>query len=115
MKRGDVVLVQLPRPQGKPGHEQYGVRPAVVIQNDPELAKLSTTVVVPLTSQLSATRFENTLIISPTGENGLKVKSVALVHQLRAIDRQRINSTIGKLSSEDLTSLVDKLKAHLAL
>lgn len=46
MARGDVILVNLPTPLGPSGHEQVGMRPAIVIQNDVSDAGLPTTMVV---------------------------------------------------------------------
>lgn len=42
MRRGEVVRVELPRPAGTTGREQFGVRPAIIIQNDEVNANLST-------------------------------------------------------------------------
>jgi mRNA-degrading endonuclease toxin of MazEF toxin-antitoxin module len=53
MNRGDVVLVQLPPPAGPSGTEQFGTRPAIVVQDEAGLANLSTLLIVPLTSRLS--------------------------------------------------------------
>lgn len=87
MKRGDVVRVHLPAPQGKPGHEQIGPRPAVIVQAD---ANQSTVVVVPMTSKLKAMAFAGSVRVEPAKENGLDVPSVAMTQQVRAIDKGRI-------------------------
>ena len=99
MKRGDVVRVDIPRPRGAPGREQFGLRPAIIVQDEPHLENLSTVLVVPLTSNLTATRFAGSFTISPSAQNGLTVDSVALVHQVRAVDRRRIQERLGEVSS----------------
>lgn len=113
--RGAVVRVYLPRPQGHPGHEQFGPRPAVVVQDDPQHGGLTTTVVVPLTSNRGAMRLVNSMEVSPSPSNGLTMISVALTSQVRAIDRKRIESEIGHLSERDLKELDNCLRKHLSL
>ena len=54
MARGDIVTVELPAALGQGGHEQAGQRPAIVVQTDVMHQNLSTTMVVPLTSNLKA-------------------------------------------------------------
>ena len=115
MIRGQVVRVDLPRPRGVAGREQFGLRPAVVIQDEPRLASLSTVLIVPLTSNLSAKRFVGSVRLFPSSENGLSVESMALTQQMRAIDRQRIQDTVGEVSAEDLASLEDSIRQLIKL
>jgi mRNA interferase MazF len=84
-KRGEVWLVDLSQP--KEGHEQAGRRPAVVFQTD-HLTPLST-VVITLTTQLKRADFANTVLI-PAKEAGQDHASVALCHQIRALDRRKL-------------------------
>jgi mRNA-degrading endonuclease toxin of MazEF toxin-antitoxin module len=115
MKRGDVVRVQLPRPAGPPGREQFGSRPAVVLQSDRDSATLATVLIVPLTSHLAAMRFPGSFAVSPTKANGLDVESVVLTHQLRAIDRGRVQGVIGTLGSDELATLESHVRGLLGL
>ena len=116
MDRGDVVRVQLPRPAGPSGREQFGTRPAVVVQDEKKShASLSTVVVVPLTSQLYAARFPGSFVVAPSARNGLRTDSVVLTHQVRAIDRRRIEAVIGKLEDGDMTTLDAELRSLLRL
>ena len=115
MDRGDVLRIQLPRPTGPAGREQFGTRPAVVVQDEGKLANLSTVVVVPLTSRLSAMRFAGSFMVSPSDANGLDVESVVLTHQLRAVDKQRVERVIGKMSDSDMATLENELRRLLRL
>jgi mRNA interferase MazF len=116
MNRGDVVRVELPEPKGAPGHEQFGLRPAIIVQIDnPDGANIATTIVVPLTSNPSAIRFPGSVLLKATPSNGLTVDSVALIAQVRAIDRGRIKAAIGKLSSDDIAVLENNLRLILGL
>lgn len=111
MARGDVVYVDLPPPPGGAGREQAGRRPAVIVQADfPRSGPEPPTVmIVPLTTQVAALRFSHTIRVEPSVENGLTVPSVLLVFQLRAVDRQRIDATIGRLEQR----YVDQLDAEI--
>ena len=77
MTRDDIVLVNLPQTADGAGHEQVGTRPALVVHNDTTSETLSVIMVVPFTSNMKAQRFPHTIIVQPTGENGLTVTSVA--------------------------------------
>jgi mRNA-degrading endonuclease toxin of MazEF toxin-antitoxin module len=54
-------------------------------------------------------RFAGTTLIRPTAENGLRRVSVALVFQLRAIDRRRIQERIESVSVEVLHEIFEDL------
>jgi mRNA interferase MazF len=103
---GDIHWVQLPTANG---HEQRGRRPAVILQDDHYAGGLPVVLVVPLTTARAAMRFAGTTRIPPTAENGLQQASVALVFQLRAIDRRRIAERIGSVSAE----VVHAIRAEL--
>jgi len=115
MNRGDVVRAQLPRPRGQPGHEQFGTRPAVVIQDESDFSGFSTVVIVPLTSRKHALRFSGAFTIAPSDGNGLTTESIALTHQIRAIDRLRIEAVIGTLSLADQETLDHRLRQLLRI
>jgi len=115
MNRGDVVLVQLPRPAGPSGREQFGTRPAIIVQRDADTANLSTVLLVPLTSRLSAARFPGSFTVPATGTNGLSVESVVLTHQFRAIDRRRIERVIGRLAHDQMAMLESEIRSLLSL
>ena len=96
--RGDVVLVELPE-QRPSGHEQHGIRPAVVVGLPPREARFPVLVVVPLTSRRRDwTRSVPWLY--PTlsnGAGGLTQASTALCDQIRACDASRVHSRLGRL------------------
>lgn len=115
MDRGDIVRVQLPRPAGQSGSEQYGIRPAIIVQAGGVVASRRMVMIVPMTSQMSAARFPGSFRILPTSSNGLAVESVVLTSQLRAIDQSRIQDVIGKLSTGDMATLESEIRSLLAL
>ena len=100
MARGDVLLVNLPSSDKR---EQSGRRPAVAVQTD--VAGEPMVMAAPITSNLNALRFEFAVKIEPSNENGLTQTSIAMIFQMRAIDKSRIVKLIGKLSAADLKKI----------
>jgi mRNA interferase MazF len=80
VKLGDLHWVEFP---GGAGRAQAGRRPAIVFQGALGIARLSTVLMIPLTSQIDALRFPGTILIEPDRLNGLRLPSVALIFQLR--------------------------------
>ena len=84
--RGSIVAVAIPGDFGKP-------RPALVVQTQ-LYAELSTVLVCPLTSDLSASSALR-IRIDPSPENGLKTPSHVMLDKLTAVRRSRIGEEIG--------------------
>ncbi len=103
MRRGEVWRVRIPF---APGHAQAGDRPALIVQNDPLIASLPTVLIVPFTSTPGAARFPGTLVVSPDGQNGLTVPSVALVFQLCALDKRDCLQRLGVLDAATLDGIL---------
>jgi mRNA interferase MazF len=109
MKRGEGWPVRIPH---APGHAQTGERPAIVLQDEAVGFALPTVLIVPFTSRLAATRFPGTLLVQPDGRNGLTAASVALVFQLRALDKSNAIHPLGQLDDAALDrvfALLDEL------
>lgn len=102
MTIGEIHWVELPDSGGR---EQAGRRPAIVIQNDNYAGCLPTVLVIPLSSAIAALRFPGTTPIKADGRSGLRTDSVALVFQLRAIDRGRIKEKIGMVSESEMVDV----------
>jgi len=112
MDFGDIYLVEIP---GSGGHEQQGVRPAIIVQTTENIEKVPTVLVVPFTTQIKAANFPFTFVIEPDSSNNLTSKSAALVFQLRAIDKKRLKNKLGNLSSNDVQTLKQYLGKILEL
>ena len=106
MTIGDIHWVELPAANG---HEQGGQRPAIIVQDDAYGRSLPVVLVVPLTTARAALRFAGTTLITPSAENGLRQPSVALVFQLRGIDRRRVRERIGRVAAETLRQVFAEL------
>lgn len=112
MEIGDVYTVEIPSSNG---HEQAGARPAIIAQAPKFEDQLPTVLIVPLTSRLTAQSFPGTFLIQPDSDNNLNTASVALVFQLRAIDRRRVRRRLGRLSASYLSQVHDQIKALLQI
>ena len=106
MKKGEIWRVLIP---AAPGHAQSGERPAIIVQALAFNNSLPTTLIVPLTSKLAASRFDGTLVIQPDQQNGLTAPSVALVFQMRTVDQQNCVKQIGTLDAATLDQIFDLL------
>ena len=106
MKRDEIWKVAIPF---APGHAQAGERPAVIVQDDPFIVTLPTVSIVPFTGSQSATRFPGTVRVQPDGQNGLTGTFVALVFQMRALDRRHCLRRLGELDVATLDQLFTEL------
>ncbi len=104
----DIVLVEIPKNNG---YEQYGLRPALLLSKPIE----EISIIIPFTSNILSLRFDFTLKIEPTLENGLTFPSVLLIFQIRAIDSKRIKNKIGVLDKENYSKTNDSIKKMLKL
>lgn len=86
-----------------------------MVQTDLTDASLSTTMIVPMTSNLSALRFPHTFQVDPSSQNGLVKPSVLLVFQLRAIDKRRLGNKIGHLEHDYMLQLQTEMRRLLGL
>ena len=106
MRKGDLWLVEIPQ---FGGHEQEGLRPAIVIAD----TKTPVVIIIPCTSNIQALRFPFTFQVLPSKRNGLKSLTIALVFHLRAIDKRRLVRKIGTLEPASAHALNKMLKALL--
>lgn len=103
--RGEVWFADLNPTRGS---EQAGVRPVIVFQTD-QLNEFTTTVLaIPLTTNLRRAALPSCLLIHQ-GEGGLASDSVALCHQMRVIDKTRLQRRLGNLSQPTLSAVESRM------
>jgi len=95
--KGEIWLVDFNPARG---HEQRGVRPALVIQSDTINQTGCGTVVVLAISKLTDVKRRGILnVCVKKGEGGLKVDSVIKCHQIYTIDTKRLMRRFGRLTN----------------
>ena len=103
MNKGEIWLAKLPILFGK---EQAGIRPCLVlVDTDTGLV-----IVIPLTTNFETLKYPNTLEIKYSKENNLQKDSIALLFQMRAIDRRRLSHKIGNLEDSYMLEIDNLLK-----
>ena len=108
MKKGDIFLVDL---SSGFGHEQRGFRPAILVSSF--IAGM--VVVIPLTTKFESLRFPYTLSIIASSVNSLEQNSVALVFQIKSIDKNRLRKKVGFISASDLKKIDLQMRKMLGI
>lgn len=106
MKRGDVYLANL---EPTKGAEQAGTRPVLIFQHDLLNKITRTAVVIPFTTNLRMARLPSCVMV-PADEGGLRQDSVAICHQVRALDRSGLLAYWGTLPATRMAG-VEKVVA----
>ena len=96
--RGDIFYADL---SPVVGSEQGGVRPVLVIQNDIGNKYSPTVIVTAITSQLGKAKLPTHIELSAT-EYNLPKNSVALLEQIRTLDKRRLKEKVTTLSAEKM-------------
>ncbi|MBX3167273.1 MAG: type II toxin-antitoxin system PemK/MazF family toxin [Candidatus Eremiobacteraeota bacterium] len=105
MRRGEVFWFG---PDPAHGSEQSGRRPAVVVSRDAVNDSSPVIVVVPLTTYKKQRLYPSDVVVRPP-DGGLTAESVVLGLQMRAIDKSRLGSRLGKLKESTLTQVENAL------
>ena len=101
MRRGDVYLADLNPVKGS---EQAGRRPVLIFQDDLLIAATLTVLVIPFTTNLAMRKLP-TCVFVPAAETGLREDSVAICHQMRALDKHGLIERWGSLSSQRVADI----------
>jgi len=105
VKRSEVWLADLNPTQGS---EQAGTRPVLIFQND-LINKFTTTILtIPFTTNLRRASLPSCVQVSK-GEGGLDSDSVALCHQLRVLDKTRLQRKMGEVSEETMAAIENRV------
>ncbi len=78
------------------------IRPALVIQANELNDDAWCTIILPITKQRHNTRVSPVVVEVKPPEGGLTVDSLILCHQIRAVDKRRVISVRGKVTSGTL-------------
>lgn len=104
MTRGEIYVMDFGIPVGsEPGYR----RPVVVVQsNKQNLENLNTTIVVPLTTNLTYSEYDGNVFIAKE-DSKLPKDSVALVHQIIVVDKRRLQERLSKLDIQIIKKIED--------
>lgn len=80
-----------------------------------DISEKGMAIVIPVTKNLDMEGFVFALPVSPTKENGLDLDSVALIFQIRSLDKNRFKHRLGKLEKESMEAIDALLKDMLKL
>ena len=100
IRRGDIYYANL---DPVIGSEQGGERPVLIIQNDKGNQHSPTVIVAAVTSRVNKKKSLHTHI--PIECSALAKDSIALLEQIRTIDKQRLTEYVGKASSESMEKI----------
>ena len=97
------------------GSEQGGQRPVVVMSRDAINQSSPVVIVVPVTDLTNKKRIYPSQVVLKAGEGGLKMDSVALGEQVRAINVTRFATRLGQLTPQNIVAIGAALKTALDL
>lgn len=100
IKRGDIYYADL---SPVVGSEQGGVRPVLVIQNDVGNKYSPTIIIAAVTSRIDKAKIPTHVELS--SKYGLTKDSVALLEQIRTIDKRRLKEKIGIIDESKMKSI----------
>lgn len=98
IRRGEIYYADL---SPVVGSEQGGVRPVLILQNDIGNKYSPTVIVSAITSQLGKAKLPTHIELSADRYN-LPKNSVALLEQIRTLDKRRLQEKVTTLSPEKM-------------
>jgi mRNA-degrading endonuclease toxin of MazEF toxin-antitoxin module len=115
MKRGDVVLVNIPYVDGPGGKK----RPVVVLQRDEDNARLPHTIVATISTNLRGAGSPTHYLIDPGDSEGKAAgvlhRSVIRCDRLFTVEQSLIGRTIGHLAPRTMEGVEKCLRISLGL
>ena len=110
ISRGDIYYSQL---GDNYGHEQGGVRPVLIIQNNIGNLHSPTVLVAPITSRIKKSTLPTHVYISERAK--LEKNSVILLEQIRTIDKSRLKEYLCKLQSDEIEAVNKAISVSLGV
>ena len=111
-RRGEIYLTAL---DPTLGHEIQKTRPALVIQNDVSNRLSEVTIVASITSTVRFPLNPVHVLLAADEHTGLSLTSVALLSQIRAVDRIRLFKRLGTVDDQTLEQVDEAIKISLGL
>ncbi len=112
--RGEVAIVDF-----YPTDPNARVRPALVVQNDRDNARMQRTIIAQITSNVSRAREDTQHLVDPAHpdwkDSGLRLPSVINTSNLATVGRQQVTHVIGALSAATMQRIGVCLRNALGL
>ena len=109
IKRGEIYFADL---NPVKGHEQGGVRPVLIIQNNLGNRYSPTTIVAPITSRVGKTVLPTHVAIKT---KGLPVNSLVLLEHICTMDKSRLQKCVGVADDETMEKVDIAVSISLSL
>ena len=109
IKRNEIYYADLNPVKGS---EQGGIRPVLVIQNDTGNKHSPTTIVASITSKEEKAKLPTHVEV---GSCGVERKSLALLEQIRTIDKSRLIKYVGELDGTTVKEINEAIGISLGL
>ena len=110
IRRGDVFVADL---DPVIGSEQGGTRPVVILQNDAGNRYSPTVIAAPFTSEIKKQDLPTHVCITKCG--CLEVDSMAMLEQIRVLDKRHLKEFLGFIRRADVERLDEALRISLGL
>jgi len=110
-RRGEIYLVNF---DPTVGSEIRKTRPALVLQNNIANRHSPITIVAAISSKSDDALYPTEVLIA-SPEGGLRVDSVALLNQIRSIDRQRLTKRLGTVRPATMERIERAMQISLGL
>ncbi|MDP4007661.1 MAG: type II toxin-antitoxin system PemK/MazF family toxin [Candidatus Peregrinibacteria bacterium] len=107
IQQGDICLADL---NPVKGHEQGGFKPVLILQNNRLNEHLNTAIIAPITSNLQMQGYSTTYFLEKKISQ-LSQDSVALLFQIRTLDKKRLKKRVSNLDKETFR----EVKGRMAL
>lgn len=112
MTRGEIWWVDFGVPKGSEAGYRH---PAIVVQNNNyNASRIYTTVVIPLSSNLSLAEHKDNLLL-PKNKTHLSKDSVACFPLITSVDKNQLDELVAKLSDEDMFLLEQGMRNLLMI
>jgi mRNA interferase MazF len=109
--RGEIYYADLSPSHGS---EQGGLRPVLIIQNDVGNRHSTTTIIAPITSRLTKKSLPTHVSIEHSAV-ALEKDGIILLEQIRTIDKDRLRSHIGLVSTTTMAEVDKAIKVSLGV
>lgn len=103
IKRGEIYVYDFGQ---NPGSIQSGIRPVLVIQGNEFNEHSPTTIIVPITTAIKKTYLPSHIFLGT--DYGLKTPSMAMIEQIRTINKKDLGRYIGFVNDEYTKKLIWK-------